>query len=59
MVKQESLCSHTLEMCPNCKGNCIAFSNKYMKKTEASKAEWKSIKSQLAGQRSTNTATDE
>jgi hypothetical protein len=39
-VMQESLCSHTLEKCSNCKGNHIVFTNRYAKKTEAAKAAW-------------------
>jgi len=37
-AKQGSLCGHMLEKCPNCKGNHIAFSNGFVKKTEAAKA---------------------
>ena len=37
-AKQGSLCGHTLEKSPNCKGNHIAFSNRCAKKTEAAKA---------------------
>jgi hypothetical protein len=38
MAKQGSLCGHTQEKCPNCKGNHIAFSSRCVKKTEAAKA---------------------
>jgi hypothetical protein len=37
-VKQGSLCSHTLEMCPNWKGSHIAFSSRCVKKREAMEA---------------------
>jgi hypothetical protein len=33
--KQRSLCGHTLEKCPNCKGSHIAFSSRCAKKWEA------------------------
>jgi len=37
-MKQGALCGHTLEKCPNCKGNHIAFSNRCAEKTEATEA---------------------
>ena len=37
MVKQGSLCGHTLEKCPNCKGNYITFSSRCAKKSEAAR----------------------
>jgi hypothetical protein len=49
MAKQGSLCGHTLEKCPNCKGNHIAFSSRCAKKTEAAKAARQSRKTGLAG----------
>jgi len=36
--KQGSLCGHTLEKCPNCKGIHIAFSSRCAKKREATEA---------------------
>ena len=56
-AKQGSLCGHTLEMCPNCKGNHIAFSNRCGTKTEAARAAWQSRKSATAGQPSTRGVT--
>jgi hypothetical protein len=37
-AKQGSICGHTLEMCPNCKGNHIAFSSRCAKTSEATRA---------------------
>jgi len=37
IAKQGSLCGHTEEKCPNCKGNHVAFSSRYAKKAEATK----------------------
>jgi hypothetical protein len=34
-AKQGSLCRHTLEMCPNCKGSHIAYSSRCANKTKA------------------------
>jgi len=42
MVKRGLLCGHTLEKCPNSKGNHIAFSSRCAKKSEAAKAAWQS-----------------
>jgi len=53
-----SLRSHTLEKCPNCKGNHIAFSMSCAKKTEAAKAARQCWAIGLAGRASTNAATD-
>ena len=36
-AKQGSVCGHTLEKCPNCKGNHIAFSTRCAKKSEAAR----------------------
>jgi len=36
--KQRLLCGHTLEKCPNCRGNLIAFSSRCAEKAEAAKA---------------------
>jgi hypothetical protein len=36
-AKQGSLCSHTQEKCPNCKGSHIAFSSRCAKKAEATR----------------------
>jgi len=49
MAKQGSLCGHTLENCPNCKGNHIAFSRRCAKKSEAAKAARQSRKTRTAG----------
>jgi hypothetical protein len=56
-AKQGSLCSHTLEKCPNCKGNHIAFSNRCAKKTEAARAARQSRKIGQAGQAPTGATT--
>ena len=57
-AKQGSLCGHTLEKCPNCKGNHIAFSSRCVKKTEATEAARQSRKIGLAGRVSTSAARD-
>ena len=57
-AKQGSLCGHTLEKCPNCKGNHITFSSRCVKKTEATEAAQQSRKIGLAGRASTSTARD-
>jgi hypothetical protein len=49
MAKRGSLCGHTLEKCPNCKGNHIAFSSRCAKKSEATKAARQSRKTGTAG----------
>jgi hypothetical protein len=49
MAMQGSLCGQTLEKCPNCKGNQIAFSSRCAKKSEAAKAAWQSRKTGTAG----------
>jgi hypothetical protein len=36
-AKHRALCGHTLENCPNCKGNHIALSSRFAKKPEATK----------------------
>jgi hypothetical protein len=36
-AKLGSLCGHTQEKCPNCKGNDIAFSGRCAKKMEATR----------------------
>jgi hypothetical protein len=55
-AKPRSLCSHTLEKCPNCIGTHIAFSNRCMKKAEATRV---ARHNRIIGQRaSTNAATD-
>jgi len=57
-AKQGSLCGHTLEMFPNCKGNHITFSSRCVKKTDATEAELQSRKIGLAGRGSTSAARD-
>jgi hypothetical protein len=47
---QGELCSHTLERCPNCKGNHIALSSRCARLTEAAKAAKQSRIMDLAGQ---------
>ena len=56
MATQGSLCGHTLEKCPNCKGNHIAFSSRCMKKSEAAKAARQSRKTGTAGRAPTSDA---
>jgi len=56
-VRQGSLCGHTLEKCPNCRGNHIAFSSRGAKKTEAARAARQSRKTGTAGRVPTNEAT--
>jgi len=48
-AKQESLCGHTLEKCPNCGGNHIKFSSRCVKKTEGANATRHVRKMGLAG----------
>jgi hypothetical protein len=62
IAKRGSLCGHTLEKCPNCKGNHIAFRSRCAKKkSESSKAAHQSRKTGTAGRAPTseamNTAT--
>jgi hypothetical protein len=56
-AKQGSLCGHTMEKCPNCKGNHIAFSNRCAKKTEAARAARQSRKTGLEGHASMREVT--
>jgi len=56
-VKQGSLCGHTMEKCPNCKENHIAFRNRCAKKTEAARAARQSRKTGLAGHASVRELT--
>jgi hypothetical protein len=56
-VKQGSLCGHTMEKCPNCKGHHIAFSNRCAKKTEAARAARQSRKTGLEGHASMRKVT--
>jgi hypothetical protein len=60
-AKQGSLCGHTLEKCPNCKGNHIAFSSRCAKNSEAARAARQRRKTGTAGRapksQSTHTAT--
>jgi hypothetical protein len=56
MAKQGSLCGHTLEKCPNCKRNHIAFSSRCAKKSEAAKAARQSRKRGTAGRAPTSDA---
>jgi len=56
MAMQGSLCGHTLEKCPNCKGNHIAFSSRYAKKSEAARGAWQSRQSGTAGRDPTSDA---
>ena len=57
-AKPGSLCGHTLEKCPNCKGNHIAFSNRSVKKAEAARAARRRRQLGQAGRASRNAATD-
>jgi len=57
-AKQGSLWVHTLDMCPNCKGNHIVFSPRCAKKTEDTKASRQSWGIGLAGWASINAASD-
>jgi len=54
---QRSLCGHTLEKCPNCKGSHIAFSSRCAKKSEAARAGWQSSTTGTAGRAPTGKAT--
>jgi len=49
MAMRGSLCGHTLETCPNCKGNHIVFSTRCAKKSEAAQAALQSRKTGTAG----------
>ena len=49
MAKQGSLCVHTLEKCPNCRGNHISFSSRCEKKSEATKVAQQSRNTGTAG----------
>jgi len=55
-AKQGSLCGHTLEKCPNCKGNLIAFNSRCVKKTEAAEAVQQRRKIELTGRASKSSA---
>ena len=57
-AKQESLCGHTLEKCPNCKGNHIAFSSRCVKKRDATEAPRQSSKIGLTGRAPPSAALD-
>jgi hypothetical protein len=46
-----------LEMCPNCKSNHIAFSNRCAKRTEAAKVAGQSRETGSAGRAAANAAT--
>ena len=48
-AKQGSLSGHTLEKCPNCKGNHIGFSSRCEKKSEATEAARRSRKTGTSG----------
>jgi len=48
-AKQGSICGHTMEKCPNCNRNHIAFSNTCAKITEAARATRQSRKTGLEG----------
>jgi len=56
--KKGSLCGHTLEKCPNCRGNDIALSSRCVKKREATEAARQSRKIGLAGRAPTSAAED-
>ena len=56
-AKQGSHCGHTLEKCPNCNGNHIAFSIRCAKKPEAARAVQQSRKTGLARQGSMRRVT--
>jgi len=58
IAKQGSHCGHTLEKCPNCKGNHIAFSSRCVKKREATEAARQSRKIGLAGRAPLSAAQD-
>jgi hypothetical protein len=57
-AKQGSLCGHTLEKCPNCKGSHIAFSSRCAKKREATEAARQNRKIGLAGRAPARAARD-
>jgi hypothetical protein len=56
MARQGSLCGHTLEQCPNCRGNYIPFSSRWAKKSEAAKGVRQSRTTGTAGQAPTSEA---
>jgi hypothetical protein len=56
-LKQGSLCGHTLEKCPNRNGKHIAFRNRCVKQTEATKAARQSRGIGPGGRASANAAT--
>jgi len=49
-AKQGSLCGHTQEKCPNCKGRHIAFSSRCAKKVEDTREAWGRRRKEPAGQ---------
>jgi len=57
-AKQGSLCSHTLEKCPKCKGQHIVVSSMCVKNTETTEVAQQSRSIELAGQVSTSAARD-
>jgi len=57
-AKQGSLCGHMLEKCPNCKGNHIAFSSRFVKKREATEVARQSGKIGPSGQAPKSAALD-
>ena len=57
-AKQGSLCGHTLEKCPNCKGSHIAFSSRCAKKREAAEAARQNRTIGLAGRAPVSAARD-
>ena len=56
-AKQGSLCVHTLEKCPNCRGNHIAFSTRCTEKSEAARVARPSGKTGRAGRAPFDEAT--
>jgi len=57
-AKQGSLCGHTLEKCPNYKGNYIVLSSRCVKKSKAAKVAWHSRKIGIPGQAPKSGAMD-
>ena len=57
-MKQGSLCGHTVEKCPNCKGDHIAFSSRCVKTREPTEAARLSRKIQRAGLAPASAARD-
>jgi len=57
-AKQGSPCGYTLEKRPHCKGNCIVFSSRCVKKTIATDAAQQSPKIRPAGRVSMNAARE-